>query len=216
MAPRRPASRRPARGGAGRSELLELRVIGGSARGRRISAPAAPEIRPTSHRVREAIFDVLGHLQVLPGAVVCDLFAGSGALGIEALSRGAERAIFVERDARFAQVIEENLAATALGAGSSVLRGEVGSVLSSPAYRSLFDEVTICLADPPYGYERWPELVELLPGELVVLESDRELELGSRLELYRTYHYGTTLVTVATTRAATPTGGLDPTGGAGR
>jgi len=88
-----------------------VRVIGGTARGRRISAPRLPDLRPTSDRVREAIFDILTSMAVLAGAEVIDLFAGSGALGIEALSRGAASVTFVESNRTAVAAIETNLAA---------------------------------------------------------------------------------------------------------
>src|SRR5580704_10661036 len=89
-----------------------VRVIGGTARGRGLKAPLSPSVRPTSERVREAIFDALGAIGAVDGAVVLDLFAGSGALGIEALSRGAIAATFVDHDRRVLETIEKNLTGT--------------------------------------------------------------------------------------------------------
>src|SRR4051794_34321986 len=96
-----------------------MRVIAGTLGGRRLKTPAGRGTRPTSDRVREALFSMLGELG---GARVLDLFAGTGALGIEALSRGAGRAVFVERDTRAAAVLSENLAALGLGLERAELR----------------------------------------------------------------------------------------------
>src|SRR5580704_10651585 len=96
-----------------------MRVIAGTLGGRRLRAPAGRATRPTSDRVREALFSMLGEID---GARVLDLFAGSGALGIEALSRGAAHAVFVERDAGAAAVLRENLRALGVGPEQAELR----------------------------------------------------------------------------------------------
>jgi len=180
-----------------------VRVIGGTARGRPLTAPKSATLRPTADRVREAIFDVLGSLGVVDGAEVVDLFAGTGALGIEALSRGAARATFVERERRHAEAIVANLTATGLAERPhEVVTREVLGYLahSRPA-------CSLCFADPPYGFADWAALLDVLPGELVVLESSAPIELGPAHELHRVYRYGTTLVTVARRTAHGASGG---------
>jgi 16S rRNA (guanine966-N2)-methyltransferase len=89
-----------------------VRVVAGAARGRPLRAPAGRGTRPTSDRVREAMFSMLASMDALEGAVVVDLFAGSGALGIEALSRGAGRAVFVDDDRSALDAVQANLALT--------------------------------------------------------------------------------------------------------
>src|ERR1700742_4926944 len=89
-----------------------MRVIGGSARGRALHLPKELDIRPTADRVREAMFDVLDHLDLIEGAAVADLFAGSGALGIEAASRGAASVVLVDADRAAVLAIQANLEAT--------------------------------------------------------------------------------------------------------
>lgn len=150
-------------------------------------------MRPTSDRVREAIFDVLDHLDEVDGATVVDLFAGSGALGIEALSRGASFVTFVESDADAAKTVETNLATTGLG-GPSIAR-VVRSDAVSWAQRA--EAVDVALVDPPYAFERWDALLRQLKARLVVIESRRPIELPAGLALHRSYHYGGTIVTVA-------------------
>lgn len=180
-------------------------MIGGTARGRQLRAPRTGAVRPTADRVREAIFDVLSHLDAVAGATVLDGFAGSGALGIEALSRGARAVTFVEADRSVATAIAENLARTGFAdaPGVRVVRGDLFGVLSGGNTR--FD---LALLDPPYAFAEWERLLALVRADVVVLESDREVALPAHLELHRLYRYGTTLVTVA--RAVSPGSGGTP------
>jgi 16S rRNA (guanine966-N2)-methyltransferase len=122
------------------------RIVAGRAGGRRLKVPPQGT-RPTSERVREALFNALEAAGELRDARVLDLYAGSGALGLEALSRGAADAVFVEADRRAAQVLRRNVAELALG--GSVLAGQVDSVLAQAAGKP-FDLV---LADPPYAVD---------------------------------------------------------------
>jgi 16S rRNA (guanine966-N2)-methyltransferase len=121
-----------------------VRVIAGVAGGRRLAVPARGT-RPTSDRVREALFAALEHDPGLVGANVLDLCAGSGALGLEALSRGAAHALFVESDRRAAAVLRSNIAALGL-AGAELRVAPAASVLARPAQRA-YD---LLLVDPPY------------------------------------------------------------------
>ncbi len=175
-----------------------MRVIGGSSRGRRLQAPATGATRPTSDRVREAIFDILGSLIELEGASAVDLFAGSGALGIEALSRGAASAVFVEQHGEAVSCIRANLAATGLGP-AEVVRADVLSWLRrlQPARR--FD---VALADPPYAFDAWAVLLEQLPARLAVLESSSPVICPPPWKVLKEKRYGGTLVTVI--RSALP------------
>lgn len=145
--------------------------------GRSLRAPRGHRTRPTSERVREALFSSIS--AELEDAVVLDLFAGSGALGIEALSRGAARAVFVEAERRAAKVVEENLTSFGLGPRSRVLPGTAARFCGDPQGEGPF---TLVLLDPPYAEpvsKLWPLLVTLqsrsalAPGALVVLERDR-------------------------------------------
>jgi len=169
-----------------------MRVVAGEARGRRLVVPAGNSIRPTSDRVREAVFNALGSMDAVDGASVVDLFAGSGALGIEALSRGAAHAVFVD-DARAAvEAIQANVASTGLADRARVARGEaVGWAATSP---SRFD---LALVDPPYAFDGWHALLELLPADVVVIESDRPVEVSDRWEVLRDRRYGSTVVRIA-------------------
>jgi len=183
-----------------------MRVIGGEYRGRRLSAPVAGHVRPTSDRVREAIFDILFSLGGVEGLQVADLFAGTGALGIEALSRGAASVTFVERDPRSIAAVRANLASAGL-AGSeasgdaTVVRADVDDWVASTASR--FDLV---LCDPPYDYDGWATLVARLPADLAVLESGAGLPPVDGWEVLRSKHYGGTIVTVARPERASQKG----------
>jgi 16S rRNA (guanine966-N2)-methyltransferase len=174
-----------------------VRVIGGELRGRRLAAPDSPSVRPTSDRVREAVFDILYSLGGVEGLQVADLFAGSGALGIEALSRGAASVTFVDRDPAALDAVRRNLTSVGMDDAervgtATVVRADVDSWVTTTASR--FDVV---LCDPPYAYDRWDVLVGALPGDLVVLESGSEITPPEDWVILRSKRYGGTLVTVA-------------------
>jgi 16S rRNA (guanine966-N2)-methyltransferase len=177
-----------------------MRVIAGRFGGRRLSAPRGRATRPTAERVREALFSMLGELE---GAVVLDLFAGTGALAIEALSRGAARAVLVEREPRALVALRANLAALELGPQEAeVRRGEaLGALRNARKRRETYDLIFV---DPPYrhagvlGRELQAGLPPLLePGARVVLESDRRTEPPALpLETEQQRRYGDTAITI--------------------
>jgi 16S rRNA (guanine966-N2)-methyltransferase len=175
-----------------------VRVVAGLYRGRRLEAPRGRSTRPTADRIREALFSILG-AGAVEGARVLDLFAGSGALGIEALSRGAREAVFVDSDARAAAAIRRNLEALAIEAAVqrrdafAWLRGAVGE-------GGTFD---IVFADPPYSSagQTAGRLSELLPAvlndtSLTVTESDKRNPLELALPLVDERTYGDTRIAI--------------------
>ena len=176
-----------------------MRVIAGSLGGRRLKAPSGRRTRPTSDRVREALFAMLGGVS---GARVLDLFAGTGALGIEALSRGAEHAVFVEREADAMRVLRENLRALGLSPAVAEVRpAEALKALQSARERK--ETYDLLFIDPPYDLaQEWgPELSRLLPpllapGALLAVESDRRAPLQLELEVQRRRRYGDTAITI--------------------
>lgn len=176
-----------------------MRVIAGRLGGRRLSAPRGRTTRPTADRVREALFSMLGGID---GASVLDLFAGSGALGIEALSRGAESALFVERDAVAVATLRGNLAQ--LGLEDSDARVRVGDALSAlRAARRAGETYDLVFVDPPYNQARELErgLSALLPALLapdarVVVESDRRAPIELPLDVEQRKRYGDTTITI--------------------
>jgi 16S rRNA (guanine966-N2)-methyltransferase len=174
-----------------------VRIVAGSHKGHRIEAPKGIVTRPTGDRVREALFSIIGPVE---DARVLDLFAGSGALGLEALSRGASSCVFVERDRQAARVIQSNLEKLRL-TGAVVVTGDAAAALR--AERDLGRRSDLVLADPPY--EDWPghetALAELLPSVLaddglVVVETSESVEPELPLDLVTTRRYGSARITV--------------------
>ncbi len=171
-----------------------VRVVAGSARGRRLEAPRGTSTRPTTDRVREALFNALASRGLVEGITVLDLFAGSGALGIEALSRGADEVVFVERDRSAMAVVRANLAATGLQDRARLVSSSVEAWLGSPEATGRTFDVAFC--DPPYVFDAWEDLLARIPAELVVIESDRPVEVGG-WEVSRQRRYGTTFMMFA-------------------
>ena len=173
-----------------------MRVIAGSRRGRKLHAPPGRATRPTSDRVREALFSILGEID---GASVLDLFAGSGALAIEALSRGASDATLVDSSPAAIEAIRRNL--DALGIDAEVVRDDaVGWCQQAKRRARQYDLVFL---DPPYRHGRplgarlTPALAgALAPGARVVAESDRRQPLGLDLPLLDERRYGDTLIQI--------------------
>lgn len=178
-----------------------MRIVGGEFKGRRLIGPEGDAARPTSDKVREALFSILGDVA---GLHVLDLFAGTGALGLEALSRGAAHAVLVERDRRMSGVLGRNVEAM-LGAQT-----ERTKLVRFDALKYLADgrgrEFELVLLDPPYAHapRLAGRLTELLPGVLaeqarVAVESDRRspLDLGSEaFTLASEHRYGDTLLRI--------------------
>ncbi len=145
-----------------------MRVVAGEFRGRRIIAPAGTSTRPTTDRVREATFNALGSRDLVVGAQVADLFAGSGAIGIEALSRGAEHCTFVERDRDALRALRTNLDTLGLADRSRIVTGDVLAVAAAV-------DADLVFADPPYDFSAWDRLLDSLRAPFVVAESGAEL-----------------------------------------
>lgn len=173
-----------------------MRVIAGTARGTPLKTLEGESVtRPTIDRVKEAMFSSVQFL--VPGARVLDLFAGSGQLGIEALSRGARSCLFLDRSPQAVEIITENCRRAGVLAGSDIRLGEAKTVLAN--LRGPFDLV---LLDPPYSHGTLAEILPLLagkvvPGGAVLCESETDAELPERvgsLILKKQYRYGKVLV----------------------
>ena len=173
-----------------------MRVIAGEARGRRLEAlPGTDVTRPTLSQVKEAMFSIVQF--DLPGARVLDLYAGSGQLGIEALSRGAARCVFLDESREAVSIVMRNCKACGVFDRSRVNIGEAARFLS--ACREQFDLV---LLDPPFHYDTLNEVLPALadkvaPGGVVLAESEREAALPERagaLVLAKQYYYGKIMV----------------------
>jgi len=172
-----------------------LRIVSGRHGGRRLVAPPGSATRPTSDRVREALFSVLG--ASVEGARVLDLYAGSGALGLESLSRGAGSAVFIDRAPRAVTAIRANL--DALGIEADVRRMEARAALRTASARG--EAYDLVFLDPPYRHatglgrmlsEALPAV--LAPGARVVSESDRRDPLELDLPLTDERRYGDTVI----------------------
>ncbi|MCZ6782346.1 MAG: 16S rRNA (guanine(966)-N(2))-methyltransferase RsmD [Proteobacteria bacterium] len=179
-----------------------MRIIGGELRGRRLRSPPR-DVRPTSDRVREALFGRLD--AVVPGARVLDLYAGTGALGIEALSRGAKSATFVDRSARSIAVLRKNLSALGLEDRAEWHRGETVRLLRRWARADTQPQAfDLVLLDPPYdageaesGLRALVEARVLAPDATVVVESAKRHSLGpvGGLDPIDRRTYGDTVIT---------------------
>jgi 16S rRNA (guanine966-N2)-methyltransferase len=174
-----------------------VRIVAGSKKGHRIEAPKGVVTRPTGDRVREAVFSILGSVE---GASVLDLFAGSGAMGLEALSRGAMSCHFVERDREAVRIIRANLERLRLTGAVVVARDATAALREERERGRRYDLV---LADPPY--EDWERheaaLAELVPtvladDGLVVVETANRIEPALPLDLVTTRRYGSARITV--------------------
>ena len=158
---------------------MSVRIAGGTHRGRRIRSVRRPDLRPTSERVRSAIFSILGQ-RLVDGVRVLDLYAGTGALGIEAISRGAGWADFVELNARLCRQLRENLAELSLDDRGRVYQTSVDKVLDV-----LDGGYDLVFADPPYDVVIWDTVIEhlgrshLVEGNGVVVVEHRSGASGA-------------------------------------
>jgi 16S rRNA (guanine966-N2)-methyltransferase len=187
-----------------------MRIVGGRLRGRVLNAPASRAIRPTSERLRESIFDILAHRhgELLEGARVVDLFAGSGALGFEALSRGASFALFVDDGAEARALLRENVEALSLGGVTRIWRADATRLGSAPGGGPF----ALAFVDPPYGQGlAGPALASLIeggwldPNALCVVEEAAKAEIvaPAGLALVDERVYGVTKIMIFQTGAAT-------------
>ena len=171
-----------------------MRIIAGAFRGRRLASvgkgDAAAHLRPTSDRVRESLFNVLNHMDVLEGAIVLDLFAGTGALGLEALSRGADHVSFVEKGRVGQALIRENIQITGSADQTRLIARDAMRLGRAERAASLV------FLDPPYGKSMGEKAIEaaraggwIAPGALIVWEEDAPVEPpdGFTLADHRTY-----------------------------
>jgi len=176
--------------------VSKLRVSGGEARGRRLKAPK--NIRPTQGIVKQALFNIVG--PKIEGAVVLDLFAGSGAIGIEALSRGAATVWFVDQQARGLAILRQNLDALGFKERAHVVRGDVVRWLE--ASPNAIKSADFVFLDPPYEDVVLDRALKVLDRELdnatVLAEHSRRQQLPTleRLRVDRERRYGDTVVTV--------------------
>jgi 16S rRNA (guanine966-N2)-methyltransferase len=162
-----------------------MRVVAGEAKGCRLKTPSGDRIRPTADRVKEALFEIVG--ERIRDARVLDLFAGTGNLGIEALSRGADSVLFVDTDRSAVRLIEQNLARTHLGGRAETWKTDARSAIAR--LKRTGRRFEIMLLDPPYGYGHTESILRrlgqhklLLPRGLMVVEHDRRTDFPERID----------------------------------
>jgi len=179
-----------------------MRVISGSAKGRPLKAVPGNTTRPTADRVKEALFSIIG--PYFEGGAALDLYAGSGSLGIEALSRGMDRAVFVDLDRKSVEVIKANLRATGLSERAEVHRGDARQALKALKKRgALFDLVFL---DPPYRMKEMDDILAALEragmvrdGSVAVIEHEAARDYPERIGGFRRTRravYGITALSV--------------------
>ncbi|ULO22584.1 16S rRNA (guanine(966)-N(2))-methyltransferase RsmD [Methylocystis sp. SB2] len=167
-----------------------MRIVGGALRGRALSGPRSQAIRPTSERLRESVFDILAHRfgDPVSGANVVDLFAGAGALGLEAVSRGAARALFVDDGAEARALLRANIEALGLGGVTRIFRRDATKLGAAPAGETF----SLAFLDPPYGKDLATQaliaLVDggwLAPDAIVVVEESAKAQINLPPNLLR-------------------------------
>jgi 16S rRNA (guanine966-N2)-methyltransferase len=167
-----------------------MRVVAGEFGGRKLVAPAGDTTRPTTDKVREAAFNSMVSMGLIDDAVVLDLYAGSGALGIEALSRGAARCTFVERDRAALTALRTNIDTLGLDDRTTIVTSDVMAWV--PAVRN----VDLALIDPPYSFDAWERLLGMLKVGYALCEAAREVPAPEGWTTVRAKKYGRTSVTL--------------------
>lgn len=181
-----------------------MRIVAGRFGGRTLRAPATRDIRPTSDRLRESVFNMLAHSFDDPcdGARVIDLFAGTGALGLEALSRGARFSLFVDDGSEARALLRANVEALSVGGVTRIFRRDATKLGDAPPG----DKFTLAFLDPPYGRDLAPRALRALatgdwlaPGTLCVIEeaADASLDLPASFEAVDKRTYGDTQIVFA-------------------
>jgi 16S rRNA (guanine966-N2)-methyltransferase len=189
-----------------------MRIVGGAFRGRKLAGPKSFSIRPTSDRLRETMFDILEHAypETIQGAAVIDLFAGAGTLGLEALSRGAARALFVDDGAEARALLRQNIETLGLGGVTRVFRRDATRLGLAPKG----EQFQLAFLDPPYGRDlATPALAQLsrggwlAPDALVIVEeaASSEVQLPEGFSAEDARRYGETQVLFARWLAANET-----------
>jgi 16S rRNA (guanine966-N2)-methyltransferase len=167
-----------------------MRIISGKYRGRRLRGPDGMEVRPTGDRLKESLFNIL--LPHIAGAVVLDVFSGTGAVGIEALSRGAGEAVFIEKEAAGCLLIRKNLELCGINTGYCILQQDVFAAMRSLARKGF--KANIIFLDPPYDWQPYSDLLKIIYGKhllaypsCVVIEHYRKASIPESGDGYRRY-----------------------------
>ena len=168
-----------------------MRIIAGSARGRSIEAPDGKGTRPITDRAKEAIFNMVMSQGGVQGTTVVDLYAGSGSFGLECLSRGAGRVIFVEQARPATDTIRVNLDRLGFADRATVTHGAVEAVVAQ------LPPADLAFCDPPYAIDPWPDLLARVDAELLIGHAEHDIELTGRWEEVRRRTYGRSRIVIA-------------------
>jgi 16S rRNA (guanine966-N2)-methyltransferase len=180
-----------------------MRVVAGTARGRTLVTPPGARTRPTTDRGREAVFNALWSRDAVEDADVVDLFAGSGALGVEALSRGAAHVTFVDRDRAARYAIRRNVEVCGFEDRVTIVETPVEPWLATLGGDVRFD---LAFCDPPYAFDGWVDLLVSVPADLVVAEAAGPFTPPDGWSLLREARYGGTWVGFLIPPGETPAG----------
>ncbi len=178
-----------------------MRVLGGTSKGKKIKTPSGSLTRPTSSRVKKSLFDMLCTRMDFFGIEVLDLFAGSGSLGLEAISRGASHVEFVDSAHSVVQVLKENVASIPPEVAQvAVMKSSALGFLKNRISMGVHYDLVFC--DPPYLFDEWNELLGqviqvMTKYSIIVIESDREVVLPDGLVVLKVKDYGSTVITLA-------------------
>lgn len=168
-----------------------MRIVAGTAGGRNLATPEGDDVRPTKDRVREAIFNSLNSYGWVEDCTFLDLFAGSGALGLEALSRGASACTFVDADRRSIAIVRQNVENLGFADRATIRQTDGVALAATIAAHD------VALLDPPYDFEAWDELLGIVPVEVAVIESDRAIAPGAGWEILKEKRYAGSVVVIA-------------------
>jgi 16S rRNA (guanine966-N2)-methyltransferase len=168
-----------------------MRIVAGTVGGRNLFTPEGDDVRPTKDRVREAVFNSLHSHGLVEDCTYLDLFAGSGALGLEALSRGAAHCTFVDNDRRSIEIVNKNIEELDFGDETTVRLALALTVVD------VVGPCDVALLDPPYDFDEWTELLGVVPASAVVIESDHPIDPGPGWEILKEKRYAGTVVVIA-------------------
>lgn len=166
-----------------------MRIVAGDARGRQLVRVDGDDVRPTMDRVREAVFNSLYSHGLVEDCTYLDLFAGSGAMGLEALSRGAASCVFVDTNRAAVRAVTANVESLGYLDRATIRQGD--------AFGAAALAVDVAVLDPPYDFDRWPELLSVVGAAHVVIESDRPVDPGAGWQILRSKRYASTFVVLA-------------------
>ncbi len=171
-----------------------MRIVAGTARGRKLQIPTYSEIRPTKDRVREAIFNSLQSHGLIENHSYLDLFAGTGSLGLEALSRGARSVVFVDSSQLAIECVTENINTLDFENRAEIRYQDAMSYLKQ---QNKFD---VAILDPPYKFDAWESLLSEICAGSIVIETSQTITLGDSWRVLKEQSYGQSNVLIATNR----------------